>query len=251
VAWQSHTRTWVSKSVDGRCACRNTTTDIRAYVASGIPLERIFMIGPHGGKAGTVKIDNFTDHIPHIFEYPDATTPIPYTELLFTAVPGYKVKKVVKGEHATTLRVPLLPLNQSRQHPYTLHYDTVSYFLFCLLVFTAVPRHNVKKGVEVKLATVLRVSPPLTPFPPMTCWLHLSQPNLDATVKTIFASCPPPLPPIVCCVGRSLASDLGHMASHPPPTPPTMVKSRFVAWEVTCAFGVCRAGRQVCALGQY
>jgi len=82
----------------------NTTTDIRAYVASGIPLERIFMIGPHGGKAGTVKIDNFTDHIPHIFEYPDATTPIPYTELLFTAVPGYKVKKVVKGPDGKFVR---------------------------------------------------------------------------------------------------------------------------------------------------
>jgi hypothetical protein len=67
-------------------------------VASGIPLERIFMIGPHGGKAGTVKIDNFTDHIPQIFEYPDASTPIPYTELVFTAVPGYKVsKRAVKG----------------------------------------------------------------------------------------------------------------------------------------------------------
>ena len=85
---------------------RNTTTDIRAYVASGIPLERIFTIGPHGGKGGTVKIDNFTDHIPRIFEFPDAATPIPYTELVFTAVPGYKVKKAVKGESATDTVIP-------------------------------------------------------------------------------------------------------------------------------------------------
>ena len=63
---------FVSEGCQRDCSCtahwtfwrRNTTTDIRAYVASGIPLERIFMIGPHGGKAGTVKIENFTDHIP-------------------------------------------------------------------------------------------------------------------------------------------------------------------------------------------
>ena len=52
--------------------------------------ERIYMIGPQGGKGGSVKIDNFTDHVPTIFDFPDADPPIPYTELLFTAVPGYK-----------------------------------------------------------------------------------------------------------------------------------------------------------------
>ncbi len=86
--------------------------------------ERTFMVGPHGGKWDTVKVDNFTggfcsrifchpklafplqpvslllvlvlaDHIPDIFKFPDAEVPLPYTELLITAVPGYK--KVAKG----------------------------------------------------------------------------------------------------------------------------------------------------------
>lgn len=35
------------------------------------------------------------DHIPDIFKFPDADMPIPYTELLITATPGYK--KVAKG----------------------------------------------------------------------------------------------------------------------------------------------------------
>lgn len=55
--------------------------------------ERIYIIGPHGGKGGSVKIDNFTHHIADIFKFPDADPPIPYTELLFTAVPGYKRSK--------------------------------------------------------------------------------------------------------------------------------------------------------------
>ena len=62
---------------------RNTTTDIKAYKASGIPKERIYVIGPHGGKGGSVKIDNFTDHIPEIFEFPDADPPMPYTGEIF------------------------------------------------------------------------------------------------------------------------------------------------------------------------
>lgn len=32
-----------------------------------------------------------------IFAFPDADPPIPYTELVFTAVPGYKIRKPVKG----------------------------------------------------------------------------------------------------------------------------------------------------------
>ena len=79
---------------------RNTTTDIKAYVASGIPKERIYIIGPHGGKGGSVKIDNFTDHIPEIFAFPDADPPMPYTELVFTAVPGYKKRRTVPKKGA-------------------------------------------------------------------------------------------------------------------------------------------------------
>lgn len=40
-----------------------------------------------------MKIDNFTDHIPDVFAFPDADPPIPYTELVFTAVPGYKKRR--------------------------------------------------------------------------------------------------------------------------------------------------------------
>ena len=46
----------------------------------------MFVIGPHGGKCGSVKVDNFTDHIATVFAFPDADPPIPYTELLITAV---------------------------------------------------------------------------------------------------------------------------------------------------------------------
>ena len=54
--------------------------------------ERTYIIGPHGGKADTVHVLNFTDHISDIFALPDADIPIPYTELLITAIPGYKRK---------------------------------------------------------------------------------------------------------------------------------------------------------------
>ena len=56
--------------------------------------ERIYIIGPHGGKAGSQAITNFTEHNHSIFDHPDATTPIPYTELMITAVPCYRAKKV-------------------------------------------------------------------------------------------------------------------------------------------------------------
>ena len=100
--------------------------------------ERTYMVGPHGGKWDTVKVDNFTggccsrafcypklafplqpvslllvlvlaDHIPDIFKFPDAELPIPYTELLITAVPGYK--KVAKGmrHHCKNFPPRILP----------------------------------------------------------------------------------------------------------------------------------------------
>lgn len=43
-------------------------------------------------------VQNFTDHISDIFALPDADLPIPYTELLITAIPGYKRR--AKGAHA-------------------------------------------------------------------------------------------------------------------------------------------------------
>ena len=64
-----------------------------------LPQERIFIVGPHGGKSDTVKVVNFTEHIQEVFaRYPDATSPpIPYTELLFTTNPGYRKHIRVKG----------------------------------------------------------------------------------------------------------------------------------------------------------
>ena len=43
----------------------------------------------------TFALDDSADHMPEIFNFPDAELPIPYTELLITATPGYK--KAVKG----------------------------------------------------------------------------------------------------------------------------------------------------------
>ena len=61
--------------------------------------DRIFIVGPHGGKSDTVKVVNFTEHIQEVFaRYPDATSPaIPYTELLFTTNPGYRKHIRIKG----------------------------------------------------------------------------------------------------------------------------------------------------------
>ncbi len=52
------------------------------------------MLGPHGGEKGTVRVHTFTEHIPAILNYPDATPAIPYIELLWAPVPAYKPVKV-------------------------------------------------------------------------------------------------------------------------------------------------------------
>ena len=63
--------------------------------------DRTFIIGPHGGKGDTIHVQNFTDHISDIFGmFPDADIPIPYTELLITAIPGYKRREKRAGELA-------------------------------------------------------------------------------------------------------------------------------------------------------
>ncbi|CAL8467040.1 g6576 [Coccomyxa elongata] len=104
-----------AKGLELFAAYGNTGTDARAYAAAGISKERTFMVGPHGGKWGTVKVGNFTDHIPEIFKFPDAELPIPYTELLITATPGYKkaVKGVSKGRSKNTYRESLSTLSTS------------------------------------------------------------------------------------------------------------------------------------------
>lgn len=51
--------------------------------------ERTYIVGPFGGKGGTIKVDTWTNHLPEILDHPDADVPIPYTELLITELPGY------------------------------------------------------------------------------------------------------------------------------------------------------------------
>jgi hypothetical protein len=58
----------------------NTVTDIKAYEAVGCPKERTFIVGPHGGKEGSQKIDYVT-HNPSILQHPNAQVPIPYTSM--------------------------------------------------------------------------------------------------------------------------------------------------------------------------
>lgn len=97
-----------ARGLDIYAAYGNTTTDIRAYGAFGIPKERTYIIGPHGGKADTVHVHNFTDHIADIFALPNADIPIPYTELLITAIPGYKQRlKAMPGEEAESMHSAL------------------------------------------------------------------------------------------------------------------------------------------------
>ncbi|CAK0735032.1 hypothetical protein CVIRNUC_000518 [Coccomyxa viridis] len=79
-----------AKGLELYAAYGNTTTDIRAYAAAGIPKENTFVVGPHGGKMDSVKVDSFTEHLSDVFKHPDSDVPIPYTELLITATPGYK-----------------------------------------------------------------------------------------------------------------------------------------------------------------
>lgn len=69
--------------------------------------ERTFIIGPHGGKADTIHVPNFTDHISDIFDFPDADIPIPYTELLITAIPGYKKRPKREGVSPQLLPLPV------------------------------------------------------------------------------------------------------------------------------------------------
>ena len=70
----------VQKGLEIYAAYGNTATDIQAYENVGIPKERTFIVGPHGGELGSVKID-YQSHNPSIFDHPDSEVPIPYTTL--------------------------------------------------------------------------------------------------------------------------------------------------------------------------
>lgn len=74
-----------SKGLELYAAYGNTGTDIKAYENVGIPKERTFIVGPHGGKKNTRAVKDFTSHIPEILLLPDSDKPLPYTELLRTS----------------------------------------------------------------------------------------------------------------------------------------------------------------------
>jgi|GEM_PF-706012 len=56
----------------------NATTDIYAFGNAGVPKERTFIAGDHGGEEGTVDVgDDFVTHLPTAQGMPAATVPAP------------------------------------------------------------------------------------------------------------------------------------------------------------------------------
>jgi len=60
----------------------NTTTDIRCYAACGIDKKMTFILGPHGGKEGTVAIgNNFLKHLQFLENLPKASVQCPVSSV--------------------------------------------------------------------------------------------------------------------------------------------------------------------------
>lgn len=57
----------------------NATTDIQAILAAGVPKERAFIIGEHGGEQGTTALTDYPSHLPAVQAAPAAPTPAPAT----------------------------------------------------------------------------------------------------------------------------------------------------------------------------
>ena len=54
----------------------NATSDIYAYEQAGIPKERTYILGEHGGESDTIALgDLYTDHLPEAQSQPDAQQP--------------------------------------------------------------------------------------------------------------------------------------------------------------------------------
>jgi phosphatidate phosphatase PAH1 len=67
-----------SQGIDIVAAYGNATTDIYAYLASGVPADRVFTIGRHAGEEGTVALPgSYTDHLPWVEARPPATIKAP------------------------------------------------------------------------------------------------------------------------------------------------------------------------------
>eukprot|EP00658_Telonema_sp_P-2_P025527 TRINITY_DN20285_c0_g1_i4.p1 TRINITY_DN20285_c0_g1~~TRINITY_DN20285_c0_g1_i4.p1 ORF type:complete len:294 (+),score=67.10 TRINITY_DN20285_c0_g1_i4:189-1070(+) len=70
-----------NKGCEIYAAYGNTLTDIKAYDAVGIPKERTWIVGPHGGEDGSVKIDYESHNYSVLTDHPDAEVEIPYTSM--------------------------------------------------------------------------------------------------------------------------------------------------------------------------
>ena len=49
--------------LDIRAAYGNALTDIEAFAKAGVPADRVFIVGPHAGKKGTVPIKDYREHL--------------------------------------------------------------------------------------------------------------------------------------------------------------------------------------------
>jgi hypothetical protein len=58
---------------------------------------RTFTLGQAAGSGGTVRVKNFTRHLPTVLELPDANTPIPYVDLLWAGVPTHRDSKAIQA----------------------------------------------------------------------------------------------------------------------------------------------------------
>lgn len=67
-----------NQDIDIVAAYGNATTDIYAYLAAGLPKDRIFIIGKHAGEEGTMALSgSYTAHLPWVEAFPAATHPAP------------------------------------------------------------------------------------------------------------------------------------------------------------------------------
>jgi phosphatidate phosphatase PAH1 len=76
----------VDKGLEIYAAYGNTGTDIKAYEEVGIPQERTWIMGPHGGDSGSQNIEEWSQsgyhyHMAEISQEPDATVCTPYLSL--------------------------------------------------------------------------------------------------------------------------------------------------------------------------
>ena len=62
---------------------------------------RTYTIAQAAGARGTVKINNFTQHLTSLLHMPDSNVPINYVDLLWAALPAYRTSKNACATHGT------------------------------------------------------------------------------------------------------------------------------------------------------